>query len=119
GVAPSTVSREIRRNRIIEYDKSSPHPVYSAAGAHGRTRARQAHKKHRRKRLDNPWLRAHVINGLNDKCSPEQVAGRLRRDYPDRKDLHVSHETVYQALYVQGRGSLRYELAVVKALRSG
>ncbi|WP_188484834.1 helix-turn-helix domain-containing protein, partial [Cellulomonas carbonis] len=76
GVAPSTVSREIRRNRIIEYDKSSPHPVYSAAGAHGRTYARQARKEHRSKRLDNPWLRAHVINGLNDKCSPEQVAGR-------------------------------------------
>lgn len=48
----------------------------------------------RRKRLEDPWLRAHVINGLNDKCSPDQVAGRLRRDYPDRKNLHVSHETV-------------------------
>jgi IS30 family transposase len=119
GVAASTVSREIRRNRIIEYDKTSLSPVYSAAGAHGRAHVRQARKTHRPKRLDDPWLRAHVINGLNDRCSPQQVAGRLRRDYPDRKDLHVSHETVYQALYVQGRGSLRHELAVVKALRSG
>jgi IS30 family transposase len=39
--------------------------------------------------------------------------------FPDRPELWVSHETIYQALYVQGRGSLRHELAVIKALRSG
>ena len=49
----------------------------------------------------------------------QQVAHRLRRDFPDRKDLHVSHEAIYQALYVQGRGTLREELKTVKALRSG
>lgn len=119
GVAASTVSREVQRHRLTEFDRSSPVPVYSAAAAHGRASMTQARKKHRQKRLDDPWLRAHVINGLNDKYSPEQVAGRLRRDHPDRKEAHVSHETIYQALYVQGRGTLREELAVVKALRSG
>ena len=39
--------------------------------------------------------------------------------FPDRPELHVSHETIYQALYVQGRGALRHELTVAKALRSG
>jgi IS30 family transposase len=96
-----------------------PVPPYSAAAAHTVAAATQVSKKHRSKRLDNPCIRAHVIDGLNDKCSPQQVAGRLRREYPDRKDLHVSHETIYQALYLQGAGSLRHELAVVKALRSG
>ncbi|MFI5914922.1 IS30 family transposase [Dactylosporangium sp. NPDC051541] len=50
-------------------------------------------------------------------CSPAQVSARLRRDYPDRNELRVSHETIYQALYVQGRGALRRELAT--ALRTG
>ena len=39
--------------------------------------------------------------------------------FPDRAEMQVSHETIYQALYVQGRGALRHELTVVKALRSG
>jgi len=52
-------------------------------------------------------LRRHVVAGLNQRHSPQQLAHRLRRDFPDRKDLHVSHETIYQALYVQGRGTLR------------
>ncbi len=54
---------------------------------------------------------------LDDRCSPEQIRHRLRHDHPDRPELHVSHETIYQALYVQGRGELRRELA--RALRTG
>ena len=42
---------------------------------------------------------------------------RLRRDFPDRPEMHVTHETIYQALYIQGRGELRRELT--KALRTG
>lgn len=115
----STVARELQRHRFDTYADSGPGAAYSAAAAHTVAAATQVSKKHRSKRLDNPCIRAHVIDGLNDKCSPQQVAGRLRREYPDRKDLHVSHETIYQALYLQGAGSLRHELAVVKALRSG
>ena len=54
---------------------------------------------------------------LEDKFSPEQISRRLRRDHPDRPELHVTHETIYQALYVQGRGELRRELT--RALRTG
>ena len=67
----------------------------------------------------NPELREVVVSGLNEKFSPEQVAGRLPILFPDREEMRVSHETIYQALYVQGKGSLRHELTVVKALRSG
>jgi len=59
------------------------------------------------------------VERLNLKFSPTQVAADLRRSFPDRKDMQVSHETIYQALYVQGKGALRHELTVVKALRSG
>lgn len=64
----------------------------------------------------NPELRLLVQDMLDRKHSPEQISRRLRRD-PDRPELHVTHETIYQALYVQGRGELRRELA--RALRTG
>jgi len=62
-------------------------------------------------------IRLHVRGALRNGCSPEQIARRLRRDHPDRPELHVTHETIYQALYVQGRGQLRRELS--GALRTG
>lgn len=49
--------------------------------------------------------------------SPQQIAGRLRSDFPDNPGMHVSHETIYQSLFVQGRGELRRELT--RCLRSG
>ena len=57
-----------------------------------------------------------VAARLNLRFSPKQVAKDLEKAFPDRHDMRVSHETIYQALYVQGRGSLRQELKVNKAL---
>jgi len=62
-------------------------------------------------------LRAEVEALLAKKYSPAQIAGVLAKTYPDRPEMQVSHETVYKALYVQGRGELRRELA--KCLRTG
>ena len=56
---------------------------------------------------------------LTERFSPEQVAGRLRLEHPEDVEMQVSHETIYQALYVEGRGSLRLEVALATALRSG
>jgi IS30 family transposase len=110
GVAPSTVSREIRAHRM-------PDGYYNADVAHHRAMIRRPRTRPRR--LDDPALRREVMSRLNTKFSPQQVAGELRREFPDQMEMQVSHETIYQALYVQGRGALRQELAVVKALRSG
>ena len=62
-------------------------------------------------------LRAKVEAKLADKWSPEEISGWLARTYPNNPELQVSHETIYQSLFVQSRGALRHELHV--CLRSG
>ena len=65
----------------------------------------------------NPVL-AHRVQGmLTSNLSPEQISGRLKTLYPDRQEMWVSHETIYQALYFQARGGLKRE--VQQALRTG
>jgi IS30 family transposase len=64
-----------------------------------------------------PELRREVEERLCDDHSPEQIAGWLRLAYPDNESMQVSHETIYRALYVQGRGALKRELA--RHLRRG
>ncbi len=67
----------------------------------------------------NPELRAYVQHSLTGKhrYSPEQISARLRVDYPDDEQMRISHEGIYQSLYVQGRGALRRELTA--CLRTG
>ena len=142
--SPSTISRELRRNAAtrgggLEYrattaqwhaDRRARRPkvaklaandalrqyvqdrlvgtVTSPAGAAvpGPT-VRWIGRRHGR-RTDRRWATA---------WSPEQIANRLRVDHPDDDSMRISHEAIYQALYVQGRGALRRELAA--CLRTG
>ena len=110
GRDPSTVSRELRRNI-----SGSPRR-YRALSAHilACERARRARP---RKLVAGSPLRAQVAAGLRAGWSPGQIAGRLKRDYPGQPELQVSHETIYQALFVQGKASLRAEVAA--AVRCG
>jgi IS30 family transposase len=62
-------------------------------------------------------LRDYVQARLGEWWSPEQISATLKLEFPDRPEMQVSHETIYQALYVQSRGALRRELAV--CLRTG
>jgi IS30 family transposase len=66
-----------------------------------------------------PELGEMVRAKLRRRWSPTQISHWLRLEYPDRPELQVSHETIYQAIYVQGRGSLRAEIAHQVSLRSG
>ncbi|WP_094770364.1 IS30 family transposase [Microbacterium gorillae] len=114
GVAPSTISRELRAHRVKFH---AGQWRYHAEAAH--QVALRDRERVRPRRLDDPVLRDAVVARLNDKLSPQQVAAELKTQFPDRPEMHVSHETIYQALYVQGYGTLRHELTVAKALRSG
>ena len=142
--SPSTISRELRRNAAtrsgrLEYragvaqwkaERAARRPKVAKLAADERLRAyvqerlagmirradggpvpgpgtRWIGRRHGR-RQDRRWARA---------WSPEQIANRLRVDFPDDESMRISHEAIYQALYVQGRGALRRE--PVACLRTG
>ncbi len=113
GRSPSTISREIRRNRTPGRGSQWHYRPYAAQA---RADGRRPRPKPR-KISQNRELRDFVQAGLDQRWSPEQICQALRKTFPDRPEMHVVHETVYQALYVQGRGELRREVA--RALRSG
>ena len=99
--APSTVSREINRN-----------------GGRRRYRANQAeqaawdraHRPKTCKLAQNPALARIVAQKLRLQWAPRQVAGWLKRTYPDDENYQVSHETIYRTLFIQARGALKKEL---------
>jgi IS30 family transposase len=109
--APSTIVRELQRN-------TPRHGQYRAVLA----QARADHRAERPKpgtlaRCDE--LRVYVQEKLGgpERWSPEQIAHRLKVDFPHDERMRISHEAIYQALYVQGRGGLRRELTA--CLRTG
>ena len=101
GRAPCTVSREIRRNggrrayRASEADQAAWH---------------RATRPKRCKLAQNPALARVVADKLQLEWSPHQVAGWLKRTYPDDETRQVSHETIYRTLFIQARGALKKEL---------
>jgi len=107
GKAPSTVSREVAAN--------GGRGGYRAWRAH--QQARDQARRPKTAKLARPRLAAQVTGWLADWWSPMQICRRLRIEFPDDPMMWVSHETIYQALYVQGRGELRRELA--RCLRTG
>jgi transposase, IS30 family len=110
GRDPATVSRELRRNV-----SGSPRR-YRALSAHIQA-CQRAQRSQPRKLIPGSPLRAEVAAGLRKGWSPGQIAGKLKRDHPGCPELQVSHETIYQALFVQGKGGLRAEVSA--AIRCG
>lgn len=109
GRSPSTVSREIKRN-------SHPELGYQPNGA--QRNATNARARPKESKLSIPGrLRHYVKTALLKQWSPEQIHHLLIKEFPDDPSMRVSHETIYQALYIQARGGMRRE--VQSALRSG
>ena len=141
--APSTISRELRRNAAtrsggFEYrattaqwhaDRAArrPKPAKLAVNARCGGTCRSgwpAGHRAKRRMVPGPSCRGRgagtgggSIAVGSRAWSPEQIARRLPRDFPDDDSMRISHEAIYQALYVQGRGALRRELTA--CLRTG
>jgi IS30 family transposase len=112
GRPATAVTREVGRNRHTHL----ANPGYRASMAQHRA-AKRAVRPKPVKLASNVRLRTEVQQRLRLNHSPEQIARRLRQEFPDQPEMHVSHETIYQSIYVQGRGGLKRELA--KHLRTG
>ena len=108
GRAPSTISREVNANGKRE--------AYRALRAE-RTAGQRSCRPRARKLESNASLRREVERRLLERWSPQQIAARLVCDYPLDPSMRVSHETIYQSLFVQARGTLRKELT--RCLRTG
>jgi IS30 family transposase len=108
GRPASTISREVARN--------GPRGRYRAVRAQALAEQR-ARRPKAAKLAVNVELRGLVQGKLERRWSPEQVSAWLKAEFPGRAEMQVSHETIYQSLYVQGRGALRRELAA--SLRTG
>jgi transposase, IS30 family len=113
GLSFAGIARRIGRDRSVvwrEYRRNClPHGDYHALMAQAMATQNARRPKPFRLR-DNSTLCAAIEDWMDDGWSPKLIAEVLARDYPDDKLMTVSHETIYQCLYVQTRGSLRADL---------
>ncbi|MDQ3155762.1 MAG: IS30 family transposase [Actinomycetota bacterium] len=109
GRHPSTVSREINGHRTARGSYSATHAHALAWVAAGRQQTGKLEM--------NPVLARRVEADLGLGYSPEQIAGRLRREFGDDPEMNVHHETIYRSVYLQARGALKRD--VTSALRTG
>jgi transposase, IS30 family len=131
GRAPSTIMREIATNGVMRGHVGRYRARYrfgarragwdAKSGYSARIAQLRSEQRARRPKIGKlgrcPALRGEVQALLVKKYSPEQITGLLAMTYADRPEMQVSHETIYKALYVQGRGELRRELTA--CLRTG
>jgi IS30 family transposase len=113
GRSPATISRELRRNA------SGGDPCRYRATVAQVEADKRARRPKTSKLLEHPPLQQYVQGKLScrEHWSLEQIANRIVLDYPDDERMRISHEAIYQALFVQDRGALRRELTA--CLRTG
>ena len=119
GVPASLIAARLGRDRSVISREIAGNGGRDAYRVHAATERaeRLARRPKQRRLMADRRLHDEVAAGLGRRWSPEQIAGRLVEDYPADPRMRVSHETIYQTLYLQARGELRTELKV--ALRRG
>jgi IS30 family transposase len=110
GRSASTVSRELTRNTCAD-------AAYASSAAQSRSHDRRRHARPVAKLHPRSGLWLIVLSMLNWNWSPQQISGILKRVYPTDASKHVSHETIYTAIYAHPRGELRRQL--IACLRQG
>ena len=113
GRSRSSITREIRRN-------PQPDGRYCAFKAQARAERVASSRRGVRKLDQNPYLCSLVEHALSWYWSPEQISRQLTRWFPAHSVMHISHESMYTYLYVQGKGTLKQELTkYLRGQRSG
>jgi IS30 family transposase len=108
GRSPSTVLREIKRN--------SGKTGYRAFSANRQSlKTASSMRSGKSKLTKNQRLRDYVLGKLQEDWSPQEISGRIKMDYPLDMEMRISHEAIYQYIYVLPRGELKQTL--IKALR--
>lgn len=115
GRSPSTISRELTRQQPCAALPRRRPPAYAPYAAHKRAQLRARRPKP--SKLEHRPLAVFVHAKMDLRWSPQQISDELARTHAGQVEMQVSHETIYQALYVQGRGHLRADLH--KQLRTG
>ena len=112
GLSYAEIARRIDRDKAVvwrEVDRNqNPDGDYHAGMAH--SRAGQRARRPKQFKLSDPQLCKDITNWMDQGWSPQLIAEVLAKTYPDEKLRRVSHETIYQCLYVQTRGNLRADL---------
>ena len=119
GESDSEIARALGRHRSTvgrEIGRGGGRRAYRAVAAE-RGAQRRSRRPKPGKLVRSPRLLAAVETGLRARWSPEQISARLRLEYPDDREMRISHETIYRSLYVQARGELRRQLTA--NLRTG
>lgn len=119
GESDSEIARALGRHRSTvgrETGRGGGRRAYRALAAE-RGAQRRARRPKPGKLARSPRLLAAVEAGLERRWSPEQISARLRLEYPDDREMRISHETIYRSLFVQARGELRRQLSA--NLRTG
>ncbi len=104
GRDPSTISREIKKQ--IKKKRW----CYSAIKGQEIAQENNIKKGRKKKLLENEELRNYVYEKLRKKWSPEEIAKRLKIDYPNNMNMRISHESIYQHIYCLPKGELKKEL---------
>lgn len=119
GETDTAIARRLGRHRATVWRDIAANGRASYNASRAQDRAdEEARRPKQRWFEERPWLWAHVVELLRDKTwSPESIAQRLRSEHPEQPEWWVSHEAIYQAIYVQARGTLKKEL--MACLRSG
>jgi len=102
GRSASSISREFGRNKADQ--------GYDALLAHQQAKAKRHKPRIIKKLIAHRPLRFYVMNKLDRLWSPQQISGRLIKDFPDAKEMRISHETIYAFIYAMPKSGLRQEL---------
>lgn len=103
GKTPSAVCQELKRN------PANTKTGYDAGHAKENAKKRRTEANKRFKKIENSaWIRNYIVRNIKEYWSPEQIAGRIKKKWPDRKERHIGKDSIYEFIYEERNDLLKY-----------